>query len=221
MHLHDGGLNPTSHIHVPAIIIQSHVASVILSDCDGHATAVSSQEPSVTGKNDWVSGSMSDGSGTQVTSCRPPPGLVGSQCLNESQMQWSAADTGAEACHARSPTQVDDVCPQDSISSPSSRRQATFESGSLPEICAPVPTPKLASCLKVSVSKSFVELAREVARLQGEPAGKEEDSETSDESGRLLVPESARVVCGRLHSGLRLLVDHLMCRDGFSEESLL
>ena len=148
MHLHDGGLDPTSHIHVPAIIIQSHVASVILSDCDGHATAVSSQEPSVTGKDDWVSGSMSDGSGTQVTSCRPPPGLVGSQCLNESQMQWSAADTGAEACHARTPTKVDDVCPEDSISSPSSRRQATFESESLPEICAPVPTPKLASCLK-------------------------------------------------------------------------
>ena len=52
------------------------------------------------------------------------------------------------------------------------------------------PTPKVASCLKaVTMSKSLGELAREVARAQGQPAGKEEDSETSDESGPLPVPK--------------------------------
>ena len=44
------------------------------------------------------------------------------------------------------------------------------------------PTPKLVSCLKtVTKSKSVEELAREVARVQGQPAGKEEDSEISAE----------------------------------------
>ena len=65
----------------------------------------------------------------------------------------------------------------------------------------------------VTMSKSLEELAREVARVQGQPAGREEDSETSDESGPLLVPNSARVVS-------RMLVDHLMSRDGKSEHSL-
>ena len=56
------------------------------------------------------------------------------------------------------------------------------------------------SCQKnVAVSKSLEELAREAARVQGQPAGKGEDSETSDENGP----------------------HHLMCRDGRSVESLL
>ena len=50
------------------------------------------------------------------------------------------------------------------------------------------PTPQLVS---------LEELAREVARLQGQPAGKEVDSETSEENGPLHVPKSARVVSGR------------------------
>ena len=83
-------------------------------------------------------------------------------------------------------------------------------------------TPKLVSCLKnVAVSKSLEDLAREVARVQGQPTGKEEDSETRDENGRPHVPKSARVVSGRQHHRLRMLVFHLMCRDGRLEESLL
>ena len=71
------------------------------------------------------------------------------------------------------------------------------------------------------MSKSLEELARDVARVQGQPAGKEEDGETNDESGPLPVPKSARVVSGRRHHRLRMLIDHLMCRDRRSEESLL
>ena len=81
------------------------------------------------------------------------------------------------------------------------------------------PTPKVASCLKgVTTSKSLEELARRVAQVQGQLAGKEEDSETSDENELLPVPKSSRV--GR-HHRLRKLVDHSMCRDGRSEESIL
>ena len=70
-----------------------------------------------------------------------------------------------------------------STSGPSSRRQAPVESVSLPEICDPVPDAKGESCLiNVAASKSLQELAREVAR-KGQPAGREEDSETSDENG--------------------------------------
>ena len=59
------------------------------------------------------------------------------------------------------------------------------------------PPPKLVSRRKnVAVSKSLEELTREVPQVQGQPAGKEEDSETSDENGPLPVPKSARVVSG-------------------------
>ena len=64
-------------------------------------------------------------------------------------------------------------------------------------------------------------MVREVAQVQGQAAGKEDDSDTSDENGPLPVPKSARVVSGRGHHLLRMLVGHLMCRDGMSEESLL
>ena len=83
------------------------------------------------------------------------------------------------------------------------------------------PTPKVVSCLKsVTVSKSLGELAREVALSQGQPAGKEEDSEISDDHGPLPLPKTAREVSWGRHR-LRMLIDHLMCRDGKLEESLL
>ena len=70
------------------------------------------------------------------------------------------------------------------------------------------------SCLKTAtISKSLEELARVVARVQGQLAGKDKDSETIDESGPLLVPKSARVVSQRRNHPLRMLVAHLMCRD--------
>ena len=73
------------------------------------------------------------------------------------------AKTGAEACHARRLTKVDENCPNCSTSGPSSRRQALVESESLSVTCDPVP---VVSCLKhVAVSKSLEELAREVARV--------------------------------------------------------
>ena len=78
----------------------------------------------------------------------------------------------------------------------------------------------MVSCLKNSVSKSLEELARGVARYQSQSAGKKEGSGTSDESGSLPLPSSARVVSGRRHHRLRMRADHLMCRDGRSEESL-
>ena len=92
------------------------------------------------------------------------------------------------------------------------RRQATVESESFSEICAPVPDAKAGVLSEnVAVSKRLEDLAREVARVQGQSAGQEEDSETSDENGLLLVPKSARVVSRRQHHRLRMLVDHLMC----------
>ena len=65
------------------------------------------------------------------------------------------------------------------------------------------PDVKRPSRVTRTMSKSLEELAREVARAQGQPAGKEEDSETCDESGPLPVPSSARVVSGRRHHRLR------------------
>ena len=66
------------------------------------------------------------------------------------------------------------------------------------------------------MSKSLEELARAFARAQGQPADKEEDSETSDDSGPLPLPKSAWVVSLRQHHHLRMLTDHLMGRDGKS-----
>ena len=70
-------------------------------------------------------------------------------------------------------------------------------------------------------SKIRVELAREVARVQGQSAGKEEDSDTSHENEPLFVPKSAQVVSGRRYHRLRNLVEHPTCRDGRLEESLI
>ena len=71
-----------------------------------------------------------------------PLRLVGSQFLDESQIQWSSADTGAEACHARSPTKVYEKCPGYSTCGPSCRCQAPVASESLQEICNLVPDAK-------------------------------------------------------------------------------
>ena len=60
----------------------------------------------------------------------------------------------------------------------------------------------------------------EVREYKGQPAGKEEDSKTSDENGPLLVPDSAQVVSGQRHHTARMLVDYVMCRDGKPEGSL-
>ena len=137
-------------------------------------------------------------------------------------MPWSSACTGAKACHARTPTKVFKVCPVDSSSGTSSRRQATVESDSLSGICGSV-TDAEAGVLSEksgSVKESRAAGTRSSAS-QGQAAGKEEDSETSDENGPLAVLKSARVVSGRQHHRLRMLVDHLVYRGGRSEESLL
>ena len=65
------------------------------------------------------------------------------------------------------------------------------------------------------------ELARVLVRAQGQPAGTEEGSESSDESGSLPVPNSARVVPGRRQHRLRIPTYHMMCRDGKLEKLLL
>ena len=77
----------------------------------------------------------------------------------------------------------------DSTSGSSSRRQALVESESAPVICDPV-----------AVSTSLVELAREVARVQGQPATKMGDHSLcrdgrSEES--LLERRSVRTLAGR------------------------
>ena len=74
MHLDVGDVAFTSHIHVPAVSFQSHVPSDVLSNCTGHAAAVSSQRSSVTGNNDCITGLMSHGSCAPFTFCRLPPG---------------------------------------------------------------------------------------------------------------------------------------------------
>ena len=81
-------------------------------------------------------------------------------------------------------------------------------------------TPKVASCLKgVTMTKGLEDQAREVARVEGQPAGTEEDIETIDENWPEHVPKSARCVSGRQYHRLRMQVDHLLCRDGRSEKS--
>ena len=84
-----------------------------------------------------------------MTLCGLPLGLLESQLLDASQMQWSPAFAGAEVCHARTPTKVFEVCPNDSSSGTPSTRQATVESDFLSGIGGPLPDAKLVSCLKM------------------------------------------------------------------------
>ena len=59
-----------------------------------------------------------------------------------------------------------------------------------------------------------------VARVQGQLAGTEDDSDTSDENVPLPVLKSAQVISGWRHHRLRNQVNRLMCRDGKLEDSL-
>ena len=84
----------------------------------------------------------------------------------------------------RSPRRIDENCPSCSTSGSSTRRQQSDQQR----------RPWLKS---MSNFTDLVKLARDVARVQGQPAGKEEDSETSDENVSLLVPKFARAMSGR------------------------
>ena len=141
-----------------------------------------------------------------LTWCGLLPGLVRSQLLDESQTRWSSAGSGTDARH----TKIDEHTPSCSISGPPPDVKR-LSRVSLPRICSPMPD---ASCGDLSEN----ELLRD---FRGQPAGKEEDSESSDENEPLPVLMSARVVSARQHHRLRILVDHLMRRDGKLAESLL
>ena len=132
-------------VHLPAVSVQSHAPSDDLSSCaghddDGHTGAVSSQCSSVISlhRRFWKAdvscffkGSFENPMGhvswVPSTWCGLPPDLVGSQLLDESQMQWSSAGSGTEARYAQSLTKIDENCPTCSISGPSSRRQVPVE----------------------------------------------------------------------------------------------
>ena len=125
MHLDVGEMKLTLHIHVPAVSVQSHVPSGDLSHCTGHAAAVSSQRSSV-GKNDGISGLLSHDSCAPMIFCGLLLGLVESQFLDESQMQWSSADLDTEPCSSW--TSNDKYCPDylnsgRSSQTPSARRE--------------------------------------------------------------------------------------------------
>ena len=99
--------------------------------------------------------------------------------------------------------------------SSSSRCQAPVESGSLSEICSPVPDSSGGVFFSkiVTNSRSRLELALEFARVEGQPTGKEEKIDTSDENLPLLVLKR--------HHRLRYQVHRvLMCRGGNLERSL-
>ena len=57
---------------------------------------------------------MSHGSLALLTCGEPHPGLVGSHFLGETQMQRIPAGHVTEVGHARSPTDVNEKCPDDS-----------------------------------------------------------------------------------------------------------
>ena len=130
-------------------------------------------------------------------------------------MQWSSLDTGAEACHARSPAKVYEACPHDSSSGPSSRRQAPVESESLSEMCAPVPGAKAGvlseecGCVKEPRGADTQSCASTVAS----PPAQRRTAKPPTTACLYLWPKYARRVSAHRHHRLRVLVDHLMCRD--------
>ena len=138
MHLDGGQVDFGSHTHVPSVNVQSHAPSVDLWSFMGSAAAVSSQGSPVPGTN-YCIGDF----GLQNVSWFPRVsevlGLVGSHFLGETQMQQVPVGDGTEVCHARSPTEVNEKCPDNSSSGSPSRRHAPVERESLPEICDPVP----------------------------------------------------------------------------------
>ena len=95
-------------------------------------------------------------------------------------------------------------------SGPSSKRHAPVECEFPSEICDPVAAAKRV----LSEVCGLKELAREGARVQGQPAAKGEDDRSSDVSEPPPLSEPPRVVPGRRHRTLRIHFDHLMCRDG-------
>ena len=100
----------------------------------------------------------------------------------------------------RSPRRIDENCPSCSTSGSSTRRQAPVAS----EFARNLQSDQQRRPWLKSMSNftDLVKLARDVARVQGQPAGKEEDSETSDENVSLLVPKFARAMSGRWTSPL-------------------
>ena len=105
--------------------VQSPAPSDDLSSFTECAAAVSPQWSPVPGTNDCISDfgmHMSHGSLAPLTCCEPPPVLVGSHFLDQTQVLRIPAGDGTEACHARSPTEVNEKCPGYSNSGPSSRR---------------------------------------------------------------------------------------------------
>ena len=198
---------------------QSRAPSDALSSCTGHAAADSSQCSSVLGRNECIGGfgkadvSFFFGSADVVwaTSKLDRNFWMTRRC---SGRQLGVVQ---EALHVRSPTKIDENCPSCSILGPSLPDDKCPSRVSLCQKPAlRLLTVKVAFCMKiVTMSLSLEEL-----RAQGQQAGKQEDSEISDESGPLLVSKSVRVVSGRRHHRLRMLVEHSMCRDGRSEESL-
>ena len=152
------------------------------------------------------------------TWCGVPPGLVGPQFLDESQMHWSSVGSGTEACHARSPTKVDEISPNCSVSGLSSGCQVPE---SLPEVCVPIPGAKSGVLCEAGESMSFEVMARKTARIQGQSAGRDEDGGSSGVSRPLPGPNSSPAVSGRRRRALLALIDHLMWRTGKLEESLM
>ena len=126
-------------------------------------------------------------------------------CLFPSAWCWLLP--GSADIDTGSPTKIIDECPDYSTSGPPPDVKRPSRVSPYQKSVIRCPTPRLmlmvSSCPKtVTISKGLEELAREIARVQGQPVGKEEHSETSDESGPLLVPKSAWVVSGRRHHRL-------------------
>ena len=144
MHLDVGDIDLTSHVHVPAVSVQSHVPSAVLSNCKGHAAAVSSQRPSVSGENDCASSSMSHNPDAPVMSCSHLRGLL------DRSFWMDHRSGGRQPVQVRKP--VTHELPRRSMKyaqmtrvlAPPSRRQAAIEGDSLSEICAPMPDVKIA-----------------------------------------------------------------------------
>ena len=139
-------------------------------------------------------------------------------------MQWSSADTGEEACYARTPTKIYAACPEDSISGLSSRRHGTFESESLSEICGPMPDARggvlFEECSGVKESRgSGSRSCADTKPARWHRGGQR--NHTRKRPPTVRKPKSARVVSGRRHNCLCMLIDHLMCRDGRSGELIL
>ena len=228
IHLYVCEVDRASHIHVPAVTVQTNAPSNDLSNCTRLAAAVSSQGSSIVGKNDCTGESgnlVCHGSLAPLAWCGLPPCLVGSQLLDSAQMKWPSAGNGTETRHAqrvprRSAKNVWVArCP---TPPPDAKRPSRVRPCQKSSVRCP--TPKMASCLKnVTMLKRRVSRSWHVKlrECRASPLAKEEGSEPNDESGPLQVPTSARVVSGGLHHRLRILTDHLMSRDAKLEMLLL